>query len=166
MFYALLYPLHDTLRVFNVVRYITFRTAMAMLTAMVVAFVLGPWLIRKLEHFQIGQEIREEGPASHHAKRGTPTMGGLLIITAVVPTTLLWADLTDVFVWIAAASMLLFGALGFIDDYCKVAKKRNLGLSARQKFAIQIVIGVAMGFLLMTLARRGIFTTKLHFPFL
>lgn len=165
MLYWLLYPLHDYVRGFNVVRYITFRTAMATLTAMVVAFVLGPWLIRRLQHFQIGQEIREEGPASHQVKRGTPTMGGLLIITAVVPTTLLWTDLSNVFVWIAVAAMTSFGALGFLDDYRKVARKRNLGLTARQKFGVQLAMGLALGLLLVWLAQHGQFTTKVHFPF-
>ena len=102
MFYLLLYPLHSDYRIFNVFRYITFRTAMAVLSALLVSFILGPGLIRRLRQFQIGQEIREEGPASHQAKRGTPTMGGLLVITAVVLPTLLWADLRNVFVWISS----------------------------------------------------------------
>ena len=104
MFYLLLYPLHTDIRAFNVFRYITFRTAMAVLTALCLSFVLGPGLIRKLRHFQIGQEIRDVGPTSHHAKRGTPTMGGLLIVTAVVLPALLWVDLRDVFVWTAVAA--------------------------------------------------------------
>ena len=110
MFYHLLYPLHSYFGAFNVFRYITFRTAMATVTALLVSLLLGPVLIRRLREFQIGQEIREEGPASHRSKRGTPTMGGLLIITAVVLPTLLWADLGNVFVWIAVASTLLRGA--------------------------------------------------------
>jgi phospho-N-acetylmuramoyl-pentapeptide-transferase len=165
MFYHLLYPLHAKLGAFNVFRYITFRTAMAMLTAMVVSFFLGPSLIRRLQHFQIGQEIREEGPASHQSKRGTPTMGGLLILTAVVPTTLLWADLTNAFVWIATAAMVAFGAIGFWDDYVKVAKKRNLGLTARGKFALQIGLSLAIGALLYWMSYQGLFNTRLVFPF-
>ena len=165
MLFHLLYPLHTRLTAFNLFRYITFRTAMAMLTAMVVSLILGPWLIRRLRYFQIGQEIREEGPASHQVKRGTPTMGGLLILTAVVPTTLLWADLTNVFVWIATFSMVAFGAIGFYDDYMKVAKKRNLGLSARGKFGLQILLSLSIGALLFYLAYRGDFNTKLVFPF-
>jgi phospho-N-acetylmuramoyl-pentapeptide-transferase len=165
MFYHLLYPLHTTLRAFNVFRYITFRTAMAILTAMIVSFILGPWLIKRLRQFQIGQEIREEGPASHQSKRGTPTMGGLLILTSVVPTTLLWADLTNWFVWIAVVSMAAFGAIGFWDDYMKVAKKRNLGLTARRKFSLQIAVGLALGFLLYWMAHEGLFSTRLVFPF-
>jgi len=165
MFYHLLYPLHTSLRVFNVFRYITFRTAMAILTAMIVSFILGPWLIRRLRLFQIGQEIREEGPASHQVKRGTPTMGGLLILTSVLPTTLLWADLTNVFVWIAVVSMAAFGAIGFWDDYTKVAKKRNLGLTARRKFTLQIALGLVIGFFLYWMSLEGVFSTRLIFPF-
>ena len=163
--YHLLYPLHERFGAFNVFRYITFRTAMAMLTAIVVCFILGPWLIRKLQRFQIGQEIREEGPASHQSKRGTPTMGGLLIIAAVVPTTLLWADLTNGFVWIAISSTLAFGTIGFVDDYVKVAKKRNLGLTARGKFAVQIAVALGIGLVLLWMAKQGMFTTRLSVPF-
>jgi phospho-N-acetylmuramoyl-pentapeptide-transferase len=122
-------------------------------------------VIRRLRHFQIGQEIREEGPASHQAKKGTPTMGGLLILTAVVPTTLLWADLGNSFVWIAVAATCGFGAIGFWDDYMKVAKKRNLGLTARGKFALQIVLSLAIGALLYLMAYEGMFSTRLVFPF-
>jgi phospho-N-acetylmuramoyl-pentapeptide-transferase len=165
MFYHLLYPLHASFRAFNVFRYITFRTAMAILTAMIVSFILGPWLIRRLRHFQIGQEIREEGPASHQSKRGTPTMGGLLILTAVIPTTLLWADLRNPFVWIAVVSMAAFGAIGFWDDYMKVAQKRNLGLTARGKFGLQIALGLGIGLLLYWMSYQGVFNTKLVFPF-
>jgi phospho-N-acetylmuramoyl-pentapeptide-transferase len=165
MFYHLLYPLHSSFKVFNVFRYITFRTAMAILTAMIVSFILGPWLIRRLRHFQIGQEIREEGPASHQSKRGTPTMGGLLILTAVIPTTLLWADLGNLFVWIAVVAMAGFGAIGFWDDYMKVAKKRNLGLTARGKFGLQIGLGLAIGLFLYWMSYEGMFSTKLVFPF-
>jgi phospho-N-acetylmuramoyl-pentapeptide-transferase len=165
MFYHLLYPLHSRFGAFNVFRYITFRTAMAILTAMVVSFILGPWLIRRLRQFQIGQEIREEGPASHQVKRGTPTMGGLLILTAVVPTTLLWTDLTNPFVWIAVGAMVAFGAIGFWDDYVKVAKKRNLGLTARNKFGLQIALSLAIGGLLYVMSHEGLFNTRLAFPF-
>ena len=165
MVYWLLYPLHDTFVGFNVFRYITFRSAMAALTAMVVSFMLGPWLIARLRHFQIGQEIRQEGPASHQTKRGTPTMGGLLIITALVLPTLLWADLSNPFVWIAVAATLAFGAIGFLDDYLKVVKRHNLGLTARRKFALQIVTAAVIGVVLVLMAREGAFSTSLSFPF-
>jgi phospho-N-acetylmuramoyl-pentapeptide-transferase len=165
MLFHLLYPLHAHFGAFNVFRYITFRSAMAVLSALLLSFALGPGLIRQLRHFQIGQEIREEGPKRHQAKRGTPTMGGLLIIAAVVLPTLLWADLREGFVWIAVASMLLFGAIGFADDYLKVVRKRNLGLSARRKFALQVLVSLLLGALLVWLAWRGTFTTRLSFPF-
>src|SRR5262249_23260046 len=109
--------------------------------------------------------IREEGPASHQAKRGTPTMGGLLILTAVVPTTLLWADLRNVFLWLAIAATVLFGAIGFADDYLKVSRKRNLGLGATRKFVLQAVVALCIGGVLLYLSRLGIFTTRLSFPF-
>jgi phospho-N-acetylmuramoyl-pentapeptide-transferase len=165
MLYHLLYPLHVSFKAFNVFRYITFRTAMAILTGLLVSLILGPWLIRRLRHFQIGQEIREEGPASHQAKKGTPTMGGLLLLTAVVPTTLLWTDLRNPFVWIAIVSMCAFGAIGFWDDYVKIAKKRNLGLTAKGKFTLQILLSLAIGALLYVMSYEGLFSTRLVFPF-
>jgi len=165
MFYHLLYSLRESYSAFNVFGYITVRTAMATLTALLVSLLLGPGLIRRLRQFQIGQEIREEGPSSHQAKRGTPTMGGLLIITAVVLPTLLWADLGSTFVWIAIASMLLFGAIGFIDDYLKVSRKQSRGLRGWTKFAMQVGVALALGIYLYTLAGRGEFETTLTFPF-
>lgn len=165
MFYHLLYPLHTSIGAFNVFRYITFRTAMAAMTALLVSLLLGPMLIRRLQHFQIGQEIREEGPSSHQSKRGTPTMGGVLIITAVVLPALLWADLANVFVWIVVAATLLFGSIGFADDYLKVARKRNLGLTARTKFSLQILVSLVLGGVLLVLAEQGTFSTTLSFPF-
>jgi len=165
VFYHLLYPLHEMFGAFNVFRYITFRSAMAILTALTISLALGPRLIRSLRQFQIGQEIREEGPASHQAKRGTPTMGGILILTAVVLTTLLWADLRNVFVWIAVGSILLYGLIGFADDYLKIARRRNLGLTASKKLLFQVLVALAVGIVLLWLARRGAFTTRLAFPF-
>ncbi len=165
MFYHLLYPLHVDYSVFNVFRYITFRTAMGAMTALLVALVLGPTLIRLLRNFQIGQEIREEGPESHRSKKGTPTMGGLLIIIAVVLPTLLWADLTNPFVWLAVGATLAFGAIGFADDYIKVARKRNLGLSARAKFLAQVAVAVALGGALLAMAGQDAYATTISFPF-
>lgn len=166
MFYHLLYPLHSHFGAFNVFRYITFRAAMATLTALLVSLLLGPWIIRRLRQFQIGQEIREEGPVSHQIKRGTPTMGGLLIIVAVVLPTVLWADLRNPLVWVAVAATLLFGSIGFADDYLKIAWKRNLGLSARTKLGLQVLVAVALGVLLVWMSSRGAFTTQLSFPFI
>ena len=165
MFYHLLYPLHTWIGAFNVFRYITFRAAMATITALLVSLLLGPRMIQRLRQFQIGQAIREEGPQSHQAKEGTPTMGGLLIITAAVLPTLLWADIRNVYIWIAVGSTVMFGAIGFADDYIKVCKRRNLGLTARSKFAAQVIVALALGVLLYVLARRGLFETTLGFPF-
>ncbi len=166
MFYHLLFPLSESIHAFNVFRYITFRASMATLTALLVSLVLGPKLIRKLQQFEVGQEIREEGPRSHQTKKGTPTMGGLLIVTAVILPTLLWADLRKPYVWIAAAAMILFGTIGFIDDYLKVARKRNLGFTARGKIVCQILVGAGFGFLLLWMNSKGLYDTRLSLPFL
>lgn len=165
MLYYLLYALHEEIGPLNVFRYITFRTAIAAMTALLVSLALGPGLIVRLRQFQIGQAIREEGPSSHKAKQGTPTMGGLLIIIASVLPTLMWADLTNVYIWIAVAATLSFGAIGFIDDYLKVARARNLGLTARTKFTAQVVVAVGIGVVLIVLAHQGLFTTRLSVPF-
>ena len=122
MLYHLLYSFHAQLSVLNVTRYITFRTAAASLTALAIGLSLGPLMIRKLREFQIGQVIRHEGPATHRPKAGTPTMGGLLILTSAVVPTLLWADLTNIYIWIAVTVTLAFGGVGFADDYLKIVK--------------------------------------------
>ncbi|HKY33187.1 MAG TPA: phospho-N-acetylmuramoyl-pentapeptide-transferase [Candidatus Polarisedimenticolia bacterium] len=166
MLYHLLYPLHETIGAFNVFRYITFRSALAALTALVLSLGLGRFLIAKLREMQVGQHIREEGPQSHYSKKGTPTMGGILIILSVVFPTLLWADLGNIFVWIAVLSMIAFGLIGFYDDYRKVQKKRNLGLTARAKFALQIVVALGIGLVLLWLSHHELFTTRLSLPFL
>src|SRR5579884_2352422 len=126
--YEFLYPLNpywSALRALNVFRYITVRTAFSGLTALVLSLAMGPWLIDRLRAFQIAQHIREEGPQSHKAKAGTPTMGGILIVLAIVIPTLLWTDLRNPFMWIVVGSTLSFGAVGFADDYLKVVNKRN-----------------------------------------
>jgi phospho-N-acetylmuramoyl-pentapeptide-transferase len=143
--YHLLGALRFEFSAFNVVRYITFRTAVASLTALFLVLVLGPWMIERLRRLQIGQFIREEGPQEHRKKAGTPTMGGLLILTGIIIPTLLWADLTNRNIWILVLTTLGFGAIGFADDYLKVVKKRNLGLRGRAKMAGQIGIGLAVG---------------------
>ena len=112
MIYHLLYPLHETFSSFNVFRYITFRTIYAAITALIICFVIGPWMIRKLQSFQIGQQVRDDGPGSHLVKQGTPTMGGILIIFAVVASTLLWANLATDYVWLAVIVTLGFGFIG------------------------------------------------------
>ncbi len=165
MLYRLLYPLHEWISAFNVFRYITFRSAMAALTATVISFGLGGFLIDKLRELQWGQSIREEGPKAHQAKAGTPTMGGILIITAVALPTLLWADLRNIFVWIALYATLAFGLIGFLDDYLKIARKRNLGLTAKQKFLMQVAVALSIGAATVFLAEEGLFNTRLAFPF-
>ena len=167
MLYHLLYPLHTQVGVLNVTRYITFRTAAASLTALVLSLVLGPFLIRKLREFQIGQVIRQEGPATHRTKAGTPTMGGLLILTAAIVPTLLWADLTNPFVWIAVLATLAFGLIGFIDDYLKIVRRSHHGLKPRYKMGWQIVVGIGVGVSLIVLAsyEPPLYNTRLIFPF-
>jgi len=166
MLYQLLYALREHIGAFNVFRYITFRSALATLTALVISLGLGRFLIQKLRSLQIGQHIREEGPRSHYAKSGTPTMGGILIVVSVVIPVLLWADLSNIFVWLAAGSMVAFGLIGFVDDYRKLARRHNLGLSARAKLAWQIVVAAAIGVILVSLAENDLFTTRLSLPFL
>jgi phospho-N-acetylmuramoyl-pentapeptide-transferase len=144
--------------------YITFRTAIASLTALALSLLLGPWLIRKLREFQIGQVIRHEGPASHRAKAGTPTMGGLLILFAWLIPTLLWSNLENAFVWVAVLVTAGFGAVGFVDDFLKVRRRRNLGLSARAKFLLQVLVAAIAGALLTQLP-GNVFSPTLAFPF-
>jgi phospho-N-acetylmuramoyl-pentapeptide-transferase len=165
MLVYLLYPLRIYATVFNVTRYITFRTAAASLTALALSLALGPWMIRKLRDFQIGQVIRQEGPQSHRAKAGTPTMGGLLILTSAIVPTLLWADPSNSYVWIAVLSTLAFGAIGFVDDYLKIVRHSHHGLRPRYKMGLQIVIGIGVGLALMWLAANNLYNTRLIFPF-
>ncbi|MDO8678777.1 MAG: phospho-N-acetylmuramoyl-pentapeptide-transferase [Acidobacteriota bacterium] len=165
MLYHLLVSFVPQVPVFNVARYITFRTAAASMTALLISLVMGPWLIRRLRDFQIGQVIRQEGPQSHLAKAGTPTMGGILILTAALVPTLLWADLTNPFVWIAVLSTASFGAIGFLDDYLKVTKRSSGGLRPRYKIALQMLVGLAVGLVLMWLASKNLYNTRLIFPF-
>ena len=165
----LLYLFYDLLQRYfhalNVFRYITVRTALASLTALLITLVLGPWVIRNLRQLQIGQFIREEGPKSHQAKAGTPTMGGVLIVGSTVIPTLLWGDLQNSYVWLAIFTMLVFGAIGFLDDYNKVVKKQNLGLTGKLKFAFQIIASCAVAITLLSLTVTGTYSTQLSVPF-
>ena len=165
MLYHLLYPLHTELSVLNVVQYITVRTAAASLTAFLLAVLLGPRLIRFLRAFQVNQVIRADGPRSHQAKEGTPTMGGLLILGAAVTATLLWADLRNPYVWTAVLATLAFGVIGFIDDYLKVTRGSHHGLRPLHKAALQSVVGAAVGIGLIVLTQQGLYSTQLVFPF-
>jgi len=147
MLYHLLYPLHTTLSVFNVFRYITFRTIYASLTAFFICFLLGPWVIRKLSGMQVGQYIRDDGPQSHLSKAGTPTMGGLLIVFSIVTSVLLWSDLANYFTWIVLLAIIGYGLIGFIDDYLMQIKKRSKGLNVRNKLMLQFGLALIIGFL-------------------
>lgn len=163
MLYHLLYPLHVYHTIFNVFRYITFRTIYATLTALLLSFIVGPYLIRRLSELQVGQYIRQEGPQSHFSKQGTPTMGGLMIIFAVVTSTLLWADLSNHYIWLVLLVTVGFGSIGFLDDYRKVIKKNNKGLGGRYKLAGQLAITLFIGVYLYT---HHNFDTCLSIPFL
>lgn len=148
MLYHLLYPLHTEYSAFYVFRFITFRSIYATITALVIAFILGPWLIEKLQRLQIGQSIRKVGPESHFKKEGTPTMGGSLILLAIVLPTLLWADLSNAFVWVTLMVTVGYGLVGFVDDYLKVKHRSSDGISARQKMFWQLTIAGVAGVLL------------------
>jgi len=165
MLYALLYPLSDQVSAFNVFRYITFRAAGATVTALLLSLLLGPGLIRLLRRRSLGQNIRDVGPASHQVKAGTPTMGGLLILTALALSTLLWASLGNVYVWLCLGTTLAFGAVGFADDYLKILRRRNLGLSARSKLLLQVAAAAVFGALLWALPKAFGFEPTLAFPF-
>ncbi|MEE8138277.1 MAG: phospho-N-acetylmuramoyl-pentapeptide-transferase, partial [Thermoanaerobaculia bacterium] len=165
MFYHLLFPLHEQFALFNVFRYITFRAAAAAVTAVVLSVVFGPRFIRTLRRLSIGQKIRDVGPESHQVKAGTPTMGGLLILFAVVIPTLLWANLKNPYVWLAALVTLAFGAIGFMDDILKVRRGQNLGLSARAKLLLQVVVAVGAGVAVLSLPASYEFEDTVALPF-
>ncbi|HEY2322887.1 MAG TPA: phospho-N-acetylmuramoyl-pentapeptide-transferase [Thermoanaerobaculia bacterium] len=167
MLYYLLYPLRNVIVGFNVFRYITFRTAFAALTALLISFIFGPWLIERMRRVKLGQYIREEGPKSHQQKAGTPTMGGILINVAILIPTILWADISNPYIWIILFVTFAYGVIGFVDDYRKLVKKRNLGLTPKEKFiaqfAVALLAGLAIGYLPML---RNNYSTALTFPFI
>jgi phospho-N-acetylmuramoyl-pentapeptide-transferase len=162
LLFETLQPFFGPLRLFG---YVTFRTAFALITALLISLLLGPWMIRKLRKMSIGQFIREDGPQSHQTKAGTPTMGGLLIVISILVPTLLWANLRNVYIWIAMGSLVGFGAIGFYDDYTKMKKMRNLGLTARQKFALQVLVAMVIGFVLLLMNSKGQYNTAMNVPF-
>ncbi|MGB9435302.1 MAG: phospho-N-acetylmuramoyl-pentapeptide-transferase [Candidatus Acidiferrum sp.] len=166
LYYLLYHVLQKYFSPLNVFRYITVRTVYASLTAMFLALVFGPWLIRKLRELQIGQYIREEGPQEHKKKAGTPTMGGVLIVISTAVPVVMWADLSNPFVMLALFALLAFAAIGFIDDYAKVAKRRNLGLSGKSKILLQIAVSSFVGFVLLVLVSHSAYSTQLIVPFL
>lgn len=162
MLYNLLYPLHAEYSFLNVFRYITFRTMYAVLTALVICFILGPVIIRILQRYHVGQQVRADGPQSHLEKSGTPTMGGLMILFAVVFSTLLWADLKNIYVWLVLLATTGFGLIGFWDDLLKVTRRQSKGLMPRYKFGLQILLALAIG---MILYKLPAYSTHLTVPF-
>ncbi|HWN98812.1 MAG TPA: phospho-N-acetylmuramoyl-pentapeptide-transferase [Blastocatellia bacterium] len=163
MFYYLrLLQSIDELSFMRVFKEVTFRAAWAAITALVLSLIFGPRMIAKLRQFQIGQQIREEGPRSHESKRGTPTMGGVLVLLSVAISTLLWSDLSVAYVWIAVGATLAFGALGFWDDYLKVERRHNLGLTGRQKLVLQFIAAFGFG---LALKYFTTYSTQLSVPF-
>jgi len=165
MLYYLLVPLKDYFIIFNVFRYITVRTALAGITALLISLILGPLLIKILKKYQIGEEIRPEGPESHLEKRGTPSMGGILIIGSTIIPAFLWGDLSNTYVRLAMATMLLFGLLGFWDDFLKIIEKKSKGLIIRRKLLFQIALSGVIGLILVYLGLTGEFNLQLSFPF-
>lgn len=163
LLYEKLFPFFHPFRIF---RYLTFRTVFASLTALLIALFIGPYVIQKLREFQIGQYIREDGPQSHQKKSGTPTMGGVLIVIAILLPTVLWSDPANPLVWVAVISTLAFGSIGFVDDYIKVVQRRNLGLTARAKLFWQCVAAAGVAISLVTLAQFKMFSTSLTVPFI
>jgi phospho-N-acetylmuramoyl-pentapeptide-transferase len=166
MLYWLLYEvLYPRVIPYPLFRYVTFRTAFASITALFLSLVLGPWLIQKLRRLQIGQHIREEGPKSHQKKAGTPTMGGVLILVSIIVPSLLWANLRNPHLWVAVFGTLSFGAIGFWDDYAKVRRQRNLGLSGKKKLLLQVAAALLVGFCLLGLHAMGLYSTTMNVPF-
>src|SRR5579862_7104524 len=165
MLFHLLYPFRVQISVLNVIQYITFRTAAASLSALAISLILGPWMIRTLREFQIGQVIRAEGPQTHQQKAGTPTMGGLLILTASLVPTLAWAKWTNPYVWIAVLTTAGFGAIGFLDDYLKIVRRSHHGLRPRYKMGLQLILAGAVGVVLLVLQQKELYNTRLVFPF-
>ncbi|MBX3350422.1 MAG: phospho-N-acetylmuramoyl-pentapeptide-transferase [Nitrospira sp.] len=162
MLYIWLYPFHTQFSFLNVFRYQSFRIIYAAVTAFLIAFVLAPWVIRKLQEIKLGQQVRDDGPKRHLAKSGTPTMGGILIIFAVMMSTLLWADISRPHIWLVLGATLGFCAIGFVDDYLKFIKARSKGLSASQKFSAQIAVALIVAVVLYCLPE---YNTKLSVPF-
>jgi phospho-N-acetylmuramoyl-pentapeptide-transferase len=162
MFYYLLYALHDRFSLFNVFRYITFRAILAVLSALIISFVCGPWVIRKLGQLQVKQYIREDGPSKHLEKAGTPTMGGTLIIFSIAVSVLLWADLSNFFIWISLMVLVGFGAIGFADDYRKLMRKNSKGLGMKEKMFLQLLVALVASILLYSYPT---FRSTVSFPF-
>jgi len=162
MLYILLYSLHTQYSVFNVFRYITFRAILAILTALVISLIFGPWLIRKLQKLKVKQFIRNDGPASHLGKEGTPTMGGILILAAIIVAVILWADLKNYYIWITLLVTVSFGGVGFWDDYLKITRRNPKGVPGKKKFCLQGILGMGAALLLYF---HPMFKTTFSVPF-
>lgn len=162
MIYHLIYPLYEHLAVLNVFRYITFRTIYATLTALLISLIIAPWFIRKVGQYQVKQYIRDDGPASHQNKAGTPTMGGVFIIFSVLFSVLFWADLSNPFVLLLLFVALAFGLIGFLDDLLMIRRRNSKGLSTRSKFLWEIVIALSVGVFLYL---EPSYNTQLSLPF-
>lgn len=162
MLYYFLFPLAKYHTVFNVFQYITFRTIYAAVTALVLSFVLGPYLIDKLRDMNVGEVVREDGPPNHSCKKGTPTMGGAIILFIVVVTVMLWGNLSNVYIWLLTFVTVGMGVIGFIDDYSKVVQKKKGGMKARVKFAAQVAVALTAAIILYALH----FDTVVAIPFL
>jgi len=162
MIYEFLYPLHTVFSSFNVFRYITFRTIFASITALLICLLLGKWFIERLQRLQIDQQIREDGPKTHLVKKGTPTIGGMLIIMAVTVATMLWANLSVVYIWLVLLVTVGFGLIGFLDDYRKLAGKNSRGLSGKTRLAGEIVIALFVG---VVLYFKPGFSSQVTIPF-
>jgi phospho-N-acetylmuramoyl-pentapeptide-transferase len=165
LFYEKLFHAGAVYSPFRLFQYSTVRTAMASITALLLSIVLGPWLIARLRQYQIGQHIREEGPKSHQKKAGTPTMGGLLICLSIVVPTLLWANLRLPSIWVALTGLLSFAAVGLLDDYLKIRRKHNQGLTVAQKFTLEVIAALLVGVLLLAMNARRHYDTSLNVPF-
>ena len=167
MFYNLLYPLHDLISAFNIFRYITFRSGMAVLTSFVISLIFGPMVIRKLQELKVGEKINKGDSAKlddlHRSKNNTPTMGGLMILGSIVLSTLLWADMTNKYIWVVLFSTLWLGVTGFADDYLKQIKNKSKGLSAKAKITSQIILGLILGVTFLVFFQNSL---KLDVPFI
>jgi phospho-N-acetylmuramoyl-pentapeptide-transferase len=165
MFYHLLHPLTDVASYFNLFRYITFRSAAATITALIISLLLGPSIIRKLNSYQVREKIRKEGPKSHYVKEGTPTMGGLIMLSAIVVPTLLWADLTNEFILLMLLITVWLGAIGFMDDFLKAIKDQPKGLVGRKKLVGQVLLGLMLALVLYLYPPSAEFNLKTDIPF-
>lgn len=164
MLYKLLYSFYEFHSPFNVFRYITFRTALAVITALLISLIMAPWLINRLKKFSFTQHIRDDGPKTHLYKAGTPTMGGILIILSIILSVLMWGDLNNKYIWVMLVAIFGFGLIGFIDDYLKTIKKNPKGLRAWYKFSAQILLALAIG-LIFYHDPEDYYTAKLSIPF-